>query len=151
MTYRLYKENGSGAHIEFYPKTASTEYTFNDMVMIGTSGYLELFTDVANVKPLGLIQKTIASTDSDYADNTRVPVLVAGPEAEYLADVGVGTGAVGDVGEFVDADGAGNPHQDIDLDNSDYDVFEVTGFISTSQMIVKINPVTGVLKTGPGS
>ena len=151
MSYRLYKENGSGAHIEFYPKTASTAFTFNDMVMLSTAGRLSLFTDAADVKPVGLIQKTIASTDSDYASTTRVPVLVAGSNAEYLADVGVGTGAVGDVGEFVDADGAGNPHRNIDLNSSTYDVFEVTGFISTTQMIVKINPVTGVLKTGPAS
>ena len=149
MAYRLYKENGSGAHVEFYPKTASETFTFNDMVMLGAAGTLTKFTDAANVKPKGLILKTIAATDSDYASTTRVPVLVCGPEAEYLADVGVGTGAAGDVGEFVDADGAGNAHQDIDLDNSTYDVFEVTQFISTTQMVVKINPVTGVLKTGP--
>lgn len=151
MSYNLYKDNSSGSHVEFYPKSASEEFTFQDMVMLDTSGQLTKFTDAANVKPKGLILKAIAATDSDYADNTRVPVLVLGPEAELLADVGTGTGAAGDVGEFVDADGAGNPHQDIDLDSSTYDVFEVTKFISTTQMVVKINPVTGVLKTGPAS
>lgn len=151
MTYRLWRENGAGCHIEFWPKSASETFTFNDMVMLDTSGQLTKFTDAANVKPVGLIQKTIAATDSDYASNTRVPVLVCGPEAEYLADIGNGTGAAGDVGEFIDADGAGNPHQDVDVSSSARDVFEVTQFISTSQVVVKILPVTGVLKTGPAS
>ena len=149
MSIRLYRDNDKTCHIEYYPKTASTDYTFNDIVALSDDGQLELMTDAANIVKVGLIQKTIASTDSDYASTTRVPVQVCGPDAEYLADVGVGTGNANDVGQFVDLDGAGNAHQDIDLDNSTFDICEVTGFVSTTQMIVKFNPVTGVLATGP--
>ena len=151
MAFRLWRENKAGCHIEFYPKTASTAFTFNDIVMLGTSGRLEAMTDAANVKPIGLIQKTIASTDSDYASTTRVPVLVCGPEAEYLCDIAVGTGAVGLLGQFVDLDGAGAPSRNIDVNSSTYDVVEITQHISTTQCIGKFLPVTGVLKTGPAS
>src|SRR3990167_4032866 len=129
MTIRLYTPDAQ-TRVEHYQKVASTAFAFNDLVYIDGDGFLALAVDGSLFVPLGLVQKTIASTDSDYADNTRVPVLVCGPEAEYLADVGVGTGAAGDVGEFVDADGAGSAHQNIDLNSSTYDVFEVTGFIS---------------------
>lgn len=149
MTILLWKENGAGCHIEFYPKNASETFTFNDVVMLDSSGDLTKVTDAANVKPVGNLQIAIAATDSDYASTTRVPVLVCGKDAEYLCDIGVGTGALTVVGEFIDLDGAGSPHQNVDVDNSQYDVMEVTEHISTTQLVAKFNVVTGVLKTGP--
>ena len=139
MTISLYKENGSGAHIEFYPKVVSTEFAFNDLVYVDANGYLTPAIDGANIVPVGLIQKTIASTDSDYATATRVPVLVAGPDAEYLCDVSTGSAAQTDVGEHIDIDDANS----VDVSASTYDLFYVTDIISSSKVIAKLNKKFG--------
>ena len=150
MTISLFMDNGGDCHIEFYGKTASTAFTFNDVMMLSASGLLVLYTDSANLRVIGLVQKAIASTDSDYASETRIPVLVCGSDAEYLCDIGNGTGAAGDVGELIDFDGAGSAHQNVDVSNSQFDMLEVTKFISTTQVVCKfIKPHTGVLHTGP--
>lgn len=149
MTIRLWKENGAGCHIEYWPKNASEPFTFDDLVSVDNNGDLIKMVDAANIKQVGNIQATIAATDSDFASTTRVPVLVCGKDAEYLCDIGVGTGALTVVGEFIDLDGAGSPHQNVDVDNSQFDVLEVTEHISATQLVAKFNPVVGVLKTGP--
>lgn len=138
MTIRLYRANGSNPHLEWYKKAASETFTFNDMVGINTSGYLTKYTDGAAFPLLGLIQKAVAATDSDYASNTAVPVLCAGPDAEYLCDVGTGTAAQTDVGEYIDVDGATTAHQNVDVGSSTNDDFYVTQFVSAALVVTKI-------------
>ena len=101
MAIRLYRPNGD-AHIEFYPKTASTVFTFNDPVAIGTAGTLIDIVAGGAYPWLGLIQKAVAATDSDYASTTRVPVLVCNVDAEFLIDATTTAAAATDVGEYVD-------------------------------------------------
>lgn len=139
MTIVLYRENRAGAHIEWYPKVASTAFAFNALTYVDSNGYLTPAVDGANIVPVGLIQKTIAATDSDYASNTRVPVLVAGPDAEYLCDVGTGTAAQTDVGEHIDIDDSAT----VDVDASTYDIFYVTEIISSSKVVAKLNKKFG--------
>ena len=131
---RLFRANGANPHLEHYPKAASEAFAFNDIVGINTSGYLTKYTDGASFPMLGLIQKTIAATDSDYASNTRVPVLVAGAEAEYLCDVSTGTAAQTDVGEYIDVD----DHNSVDVASSTNNDFYVTQFISTVLVVAKM-------------
>lgn len=134
MTIRLFRENGAGAHLEWYQKAASETFTFNDLVGINTSGYVTKYTDGASFPQLGLIQETVAATDSDYASNTKVPVLVAGPEAEYLCDVSTGTAAQTDVGEYIDVD----DHNSVDVSASTNNDFYVTQFISSALVVAKM-------------
>lgn len=134
MTIRLFRENGSGVHLEWYQKAASETFTFNDLVGINTSGFVTKYTDGASFPELGLIQKTIAATDSDYASNTKVPVLVAGNEAEYLCDVTTGTAAQTDVGEYIDVD----DHNSVDVGTSTNNDFYVTQFVSASLVVAKM-------------
>ena len=130
--FRLYQPDDT-TEIEFYAKTASTAYAFGDVVYLSTgTGYL-LKSTTTSAPNLGLIYKTIASTDSDYAQNTRVPVLVPGKNATFLADVGTGTGGQTYVGSFVDLATA----ESINLTADTYGVVQVVGFISTTQMLVK--------------
>ena len=138
MSIRLYRENGAAVHLEWFAKAASETFTFNDIVGINTSGYVTKYTDGAAFPILGLIQRTIAATASDYASNTKVAVLVAGDEAEYLCDVTVGTAAQTDVGEYIDVDGAGSPHQNVDVSSSTNDDFYVTQFVSASLVVAKM-------------
>lgn len=129
----LYKPDGT-EKVEFYPKAASTVMTFNDMVAINTSGYLIRYTDGGAYPLLGLVQKTIASTDSDYASNTRIPVLVAGANSIFLCDVSTGTAAATDVGEYIDVD----DQDSVDVNASTNDDFYVVGVISGTQVLAKI-------------
>ncbi len=135
MAITLFRENGSGCTVQWYQKDASQTFTFNDLVGIDTSGFITKFTDGASFPIIGLIKRTIAATDSDYASNTKVPVQVCGSGAEYLCDVGVGTAAQSDVGEYIDVDGAGSPHQDVDVDNSSNNDMYVTQVISTALVV----------------
>ena len=133
MTIRLFRENGSGAHLEWYQKAASETFTFNDVVGINTSGFVTKFVAGSAFPILGLIQRTIAATASDYASTTKVPVLVAGLEAEYLMDVTTGSAAQTDVGEYIDLD----DHNSVDVADSTNNDIYVTQFISTALVVGK--------------
>lgn len=120
-------------HIEWYPKTASTAFANNDLVYL-SSGYLTNFADAVDQPPLGLIQKTVVATDSDYASTTMVPVLIGDPNAEYLCDISTGTGAQSYVGTWIDVD----DDDSVDVSASTYDIFFVTKHISTTQCVAKM-------------
>jgi hypothetical protein len=126
-------------HTEWYPKVASTEFAENDLVYLDSDGYLTPAVDGALIKPVGLIQKKIASTDSDYASTTRVPVLVGDVSAEYLCDVGTGTAAQTDVGEWIDID----DETEVDVSASTYDIFFVTKVVATDQVVAKLANKSG--------
>ena len=130
----LYRPTGR-EKIEFYKKVVSTAFAFNDLVYLDSNGYLTPAVDGSNIVPLGLIQKTVASTDDDYASATRVPVLIADKDSVFLCDVGTGTAAQTDVGEHIDIDDATT----VDVNASTYDVFFVVEVISTTQVLAKLN------------
>ena len=140
MTIRLYTPDAQ-TRVEWYQKKASTTFTFNDLVYIDGDGFLIKAVDGAAITPLGLIQKTIAATDSDYASATRVPVLVPGPDAEFLCDVSTGTAAQTDVGEWIDID----DHNSVDVSASTYDIFFVTRYVSGTQVIAKMAKKSGAV------
>ena len=124
--------------IEFYPKTASTAMAFGDIVAL-SSGYL---IDAISTTPvvLGLLYKTIAATDSDYALQTRVPVLVPGDNATFLMDVGTGSATQAVVGLFKDLTNATSINVNSDTDG----IVLITGIISTTQVIAKFAGKSGV-------
>ena len=140
MTIKLFKAD-AGTRLMWYPKLASTTFTFNDLVYIDGDGYLIKAVDGAAITPLGLIQKTVAATDSDYASATRVPVLVPGPHAEFECDVSTGSAAQTDVGEWIDID----DHNSVDVGASTYDIFFVTRVISASKLIAKMAIKSGAV------
>lgn len=126
-------------HTEWYPKVASTAFAMNDLVYLDGDGYLTPAVDGSNIVSLGLIQKTIAATDDDYASTTMVPVLVGDKDAEFLCDVSTGTAAQTDVGEWIDIDDANS----VDVAASTYDIFFVTKYISTTQVVAKLGVKSG--------
>lgn len=139
MTIRLFRENGAGAHLEWYQKAASETFTFNDVIGINTSGFVTKFVAGSAFPILGLIQRTIAATASDYASNTKVPVLVAGVEAEYLMDVDTGTAEQTDVGEYCDL----VDHNGINVGaTSNNDVY-ITQFVSAAIVVAKFTNKVG--------
>ena len=114
-------------HCEWYKNTTSETFTHNDLVYL-SSGYLTKFADSVDQPPLALIQRTIASTDEAYSTAETCPVLVGGPNAEYLCDVSTGTAAQSHVGTWIDVD----DHNSVDVDASTYDIFFVTKIIDST-------------------
>lgn len=133
MAVTMFKANGP-SHVEFYPKTASTVFAFDDPVYLDTTGTLIAYTPGVAAPFLGLIKKTIAATDSDYASTTRVPVEVGNYDTEYLFTATTTAAAATDVGEYVDYVAA---TVSVNVGSSAQDDVYVTQFISTTLVVGK--------------
>jgi len=129
----MFKANGP-THIEFYQKTASTDFAFDEPVCFTTTGRLIAYTPGAVQPVLGLCKKAVASTDSDYASTTRIPVEVGNQDTEYLFDASTTAAALTDCGEFVDYVAA---TRSVNVGVSTEDDVFVTQFISTTLVVGK--------------
>lgn len=99
-------------NIVYIPKTASTALTAGTTVKV-TSGQLAA-AGASDSYQLGVLQKTILSTDSDYTSTTAVPVDLFDAEALWEADVTnagavPGTLTTAMVGEYFKIDAAATP------------------------------------------
>lgn len=110
-----------------WSKTASTAYAVGDLVTADNDGSGVGFdkANATSVYHIGIVQETVASTDSDYASTTRENLLVD-PFGEYLAVVGTGTADANDEGNIVDLKSDGT----VDVTASSVDVFLVRKFIA---------------------
>lgn len=129
-------------HIEYYAKTASTAFAFGDMVTVLSTAAgdgLLIKATATSTAVFGTIQKTVASTDSDYAANTMVPVLVGDADAEWLCDVSTGTAATTDIGEWIDID----DENSVDVNAYTLGIFLVVGVISGTKVIAKMAKKNG--------
>ena len=84
-------------NIIYFPKTASTVYTAGSLVYPNGTGGLSINTSVSNI-PIGIIQKTVASTDVDYAIPSKVPVDVIELSDTFTIDTTGGTASSSTVG-----------------------------------------------------
>lgn len=123
-------------HVEHYPKKVSTAFAMNDLVYLDSNGYLDKCTSTT-ATCVGLIQKVVASTDSDYASATMVPVLVGDTDAEFLCEAS--GAAQTDVGEAIDL----TDENTVDVANSTYDIFFVTKVISATSIVAKMMKKSG--------
>jgi len=94
--------------VRWYPKTASVAIVTGTLVEFA-SGYVKQATTTAGATDTPLagifIGASVTSASSDYASNTKVPVLVpADPNAEAEIVVGTGSLAATDVGKSFDID-----------------------------------------------
>lgn len=133
MAVTMYRANGS-VHIEYYPKTASTLFSFEEPVALDTTGTLIPYTPGLAAPVLGLIKKAIVATDSDYASATRVPVEVGNDDTEYMFDASTTSAAATDRGEFVDYVEA---TVSVNVGSSTNDDVYVTDVVSTTKVIGK--------------
>lgn len=121
--------------LRWYPKKASTAFTINALVQYDGSGAVEPST-TSSLDNVGIIRKTIASTDSDYASTTLVPVEVPlSPTCEVEFDVGTGTLTAADVGLYIDLASSTAADQSA----SAHDIILVTKFISASKGLGILN------------
>lgn len=130
----------SGVHrIEYFPKKASTAMAIGDLLYPDGSGAVQL-ADSTSGEHVGVCLKTIASTDDDYASTTKIPVDVADPNDLWIVDVGTGTATAALIGTYVDL----KDENEADVSATSKKVLFVVGFISSTQIIVKINSTPGV-------
>ena len=90
-------------NIHPFKKAASEAFDLNDVVTKDSSGYLTKATATTpRSEIIGLIQRAVASTDSDYASNTMVEVDVPEVGAEFDFDVDTGSAVQSMVGKKYD-------------------------------------------------
>jgi hypothetical protein len=118
-----------------YTAPASTAFAFNDVVTRDANGRLAKATSsTPRSEILGLIQQTIASTDSDYASTKTVPVLlVCECEADFEADVDTGSLTTAMVGQRFDL----NDENGINVSSQGQKSVEIVRYLSATKARVK--------------
>lgn len=121
-----------GWTVKMFRKKASTAFAANSLVAFETNGGagdpIEP-ADASDAALLGICLKTVTSSDADYADNTRIPVLVPQTKgAEMFGTVGTGTLTVADEGLEMDLKDA----DEVDQSASTTNVLVCTRFLTAS-------------------
>lgn len=119
--------------VHYFRKKASTAFTANNLVAFetnGTAGDPIEPADASDTKILGIGARTITSASSDYADNTRIPVLVPRDKSATMeCDTVAGTMVVADEGLEVDLTDATS----VNRAASSTDVLVATRFVSATK------------------
>lgn len=117
------------------PVTVSTTFTAGDIVSFSSGYLIKATSSTAALSHVGVIKKTIAATDADYATARLVPVEVpVEKDVEWLAPVTSGLVAA-DVGLLVDLTDAGT----INRAASTYDVAMVKSVITSTSGTFVLN------------
>lgn len=91
--------------VKYFRKKASTAFAAGELVAFetnGTAGDPIEPADASDENIIGICARTVTSASSDYADNTRIPVLIpSGPDSEMEGAVTSGL-VVADEGLLVD-------------------------------------------------
>lgn len=126
MAFKRYRGNTKTAWL---PVTTSTTFTVGDIVAWSSGLLIKATSSTAAKDHVGVIKKTIAATDADYATARLVPVEIpVGKMVEWLAPVTSGLVAT-DIGTWVDLTDAGT----INRGASTYDAAQVKSVISSTQ------------------
>lgn len=122
----------------YFPKAASTAFTDGALVIFDGSGHVTPAISTS-AQLVGVIRKTVASTDSDYASNTMVPVQV--PIELYVTWVALTASAVaGDVGAQVDL----TDSVTVNRGGTSHKVVTITGVRSATEVLVVLNSLYAV-------
>lgn len=126
------------ATVEWFPKIASVVIHVGDLLKSDGSGAFTVMgaTDLSCV---GISLREVAATDSDYASNTMIPVLVPVADAEVTFDVGAGSFTTAMVGLRYDLNSAGA----LNVGATAHKQVTVTGYISATKGIGKLNCLQG--------
>ena len=132
----MIKQKSGKIDILPYKKAASTAFTRNDVVTKDASGYLVLATATTpRSEVIGLIDRDVVSTDSDYASNTMCQVtLVGGEGKEFECDVD-GTLTQAMVNEQFDL----NDEDSVDVTSNAIGHVTLVRYISASKGVFKFN------------
>lgn len=125
---------------EWYPKAASTAFAFGDLVYFDLSGAI-IPADSTSGNHAGIIQKAIASTDSDYASTTSVPVQKISIDNLVRCDNVDGTLTAAMVGGYYDLSNA----ESVNVGAQSKNVVLVKKFISATEGVFAINATAEVV------
>lgn len=126
-------------NVQYFKKAASTAFTNGGLVNFNGTGEI-IPADATAGDLLGIILRDVTSGDSDYADESMVPVDVIDGQTRVEADVPNDDLAAADVGNTCDleSDGAG-----IDPDASSKDQVTIVGMISSGRAVILVNALVG--------
>ena len=124
-----------GFHIEYPKKVASTVIAVGNLMYAAAGDGTVTNADATSGNHIGIALKAVAATDSDYASETRIPVLVPHDDAEFDVPVGTGTFTAAMEGNFYDLKDA----NEIDVSAQSKNVILITKYISSTVARVKIN------------
>lgn len=126
----------------YFPRPASQDFTVGQLCYFNGSGQV-IPADSTSGDHIGVIKKTITSTDADYATaDVLVPIQVPIERfVEWEVDTN-GTAVADDIGLFIDLTDALNA----DRANSAKDALLVTRFVSSSVLIVVIESMIDNLR-----
>jgi len=119
--------------VEYYSKPASTAIAYMDAVSPDASGTANQFalTTSSSEEIYGFCLKTVVSTDSDYASETKVPVLVD-EDGEFTFDTtGADANDEGNIVDFADEDS-------LDLAASTIKHVLITSYVSSTRVVGKV-------------
>lgn len=131
MAFQLYRGK---SRVEWYPKKASTVFTQGNVVLLDSNGQVDNATSSTD-DHVGVVLRTTAATDADYAQTSRVPVLISEQDTVFVADVGTGSAASTNVGDFADLTDADS----VDVTSAANRAVVIVGVLSATQVLVKLN------------
>jgi len=123
------------ARVELYAKPASTAFAIGDLLAANINATANTFiaATASTEFHIGVLQRTIASTDSDYTSETKVEVLVD-EVGIWEVDVGTGTADINDEQGYIDL----KDTNEADVTASAIDALFVYQFVSGTVVRVKI-------------
>jgi len=130
MAFKL-KHPSSRKRTVHMPKTASVAITAGNVVYT-TSGKVSELSAASDERIAGISQRTVTSSDSDYASNTMIPVLID-EDGLWEADLSSSTNTITN-GAYLDFNNSSTVH----VSNSTYDQFKVhnpSGATNRSKML----------------
>jgi hypothetical protein len=132
MSFKVYRGKTKTVWL---PVTVSTVLTKDSIVALSSGQIVAATSTSAANTHIGVTPKAIVATDADYATARTHPVIVPVEEnVEWLATT-TATAVVADVGLWVDLTDSAT----INRAASTYDVAQVRRFVSTTQLVVKLN------------
>lgn len=135
----MFIHKSGAAHIEWWPAATSQAFVNGDLVYADGSGAI-IPADATSGDHIGIIMRDITSTDDAYSTEEKVPVLV--PDAKCIFEVDVDSGTalttamIGSRYDLTDANS-------LNVGGTSKLVVTITGFISATKALVKINSMIG--------
>ena len=130
----MFKRISGEQNLEYFPKVASTDISNGALLYSDGSGNVQP-ADATSGDHVGVSVREVASEDSDYGDNSHIPVDVPGPKDVFEVDVETGTLSASDVGSRYDLASATG----IDVTAQSKQVVTVVAMKDASTALVKVN------------
>lgn len=120
--------------LDWWAKKASTAFAVGDLVYMDGSGEIQL-ADSTSGDHIGVCLKAVASTDSDYASTTRIPVIRVGEDVIFEADVGTGTMTQNLEGTYCDL----KDENELDVSATSKNVIFLKKFLSSTKALCVVS------------